>query len=182
MSKQIDNAELLISLIKALPKNEKGIPLKRAFNPMTLPSLLPFYLLAKAKDRHNLIIQVAGEKLNDLYDTSLMGKYIFDILSPSEKDFVIKMHDLMLDHPCGVHTIRKAKKQSGIPMTISTYSFPLISADGGTIYFLMYYQDLNAPVDHQTLEGKISSLAPYSSINFIDIGSSAPSTKGFIDE
>ena len=74
------NVESLLEMITNLPKNAAGIPLKKAFNPMALPQLLPYYLLGKMQRFGSVIVLIAGEKLDELFADSLKGADIFDIV------------------------------------------------------------------------------------------------------
>lgn len=179
MTSENTKVSSLIEMITKLPRNENNIPRKKAFNPMALPKLLPYYLLGKMQAFGSVIVKVSGEKLNEVYNRSLIGLDIFDIISPKEKDFVAKIHRLMFEHPCGVYTNRSLEKESGMFITLATYAFPMISDDGNEKYFLMYYEDRSATMESNGLEGKFSSLSLYDSLEFIDIGHSVPSAEPF---
>lgn len=172
--------ELLLAMITNLPKNEDGIPLKEAFNPMALPQLLPYYLLGKMQAFGSVIVLVAGEKLNEVYSSPLKGSDIFDILPAVEKEFITNLHKTMFGHPCGVHTTRQLKKETGLVITLGTYSLPMISEDGKDKYFLMYFEDQTAQSEPDSMKGKLSELSAYTSLNLVDIGSGTPSDEPFI--
>lgn len=176
------NVASLLEMITNLPKNENGIPLKNAFNPMALPHLLPYYLLGKMPSFGSVIVLVAGEKLNEVFNGSLKGSDIFDIVSAVEKEFVTNLHKTMLGHPCGVHTTRQLKKETGLAITLSTHSLPMISDDGKDKYFLMYFEDQTAASEIDSMQGKLSELSPYTSLEFVDIGSGTPNDDAFIAE
>lgn len=179
MTSENTKVSSLIEMITNLPRSENNIPRKKAFNPMALPKLLPYYLLGQMQAFGSVIVKVSGEKLNEVYNRSLIGLDIFDIMSPKEKDFVVKIHKLMFEQPCGVYTNRSLEKETGTIITLATYAFPMISDDGNEKYFLMYYEDRSATTDSNDLQGKFSALSLYDSLEFIDIGHSAPSAKAF---
>lgn len=172
----------LIEMMSNLPKYKNNIPLKKAFNPMALPNLLPGLLLGKMQDFGSVIILLSGEGLNEIYSTSLKGIDIFDVLSSQEKEFVIKIHKNMFEHACGVFTVRQLEKETGIVMTLGTYSFPMVSDNGKERYFLMYYEDLSAKIEHYEFQGKLSALSHYSSVEFLNIGNGIPSETDFTAE
>ena len=176
------NTASLLEMIANLPKNKDEIPLKKAFNPMVLPQLLPYYLLGKMPSFGSVIVLLAGEKLNEVFNGSLKGSDIFDIMSAVEKEFVTNLHKTMFEHPCGVHTTRQLKKETGLVMTLSTYSLPMISDDGKDKYFLMYFEDQTAVSEINSMQGKLGELSPYTSLEFIDIGNGIPSDESFIAE
>ncbi len=176
------NVESLIEMITSLPKNKDGIPLKEAFDPMTLPQLLPYYLLGKMSKPGSVIVKISGEKLNEVYSSPLTGLNIYDIMSGVEKEFVANLHKTMLERPCGVHTTRQLKKETGLTINLSTYSLPLISENSKDKYFLMYFEDQTAASEVNSMQGKLSELSPYTSLEFIDIGSGIPNDDTFIAE
>ena len=180
--KSKSNVKSLLGMIANLPKNEDGIPLKKSFNPMALPQLLPYILLGEMPKFGSVIVQVSGEKLNDVFSSPLTGLDLFDIMSEKEKEFVINLHKTMLGHPCGVHTTRQLKKETGLVISLSTYSFPLISDNGKERYFLMYFEDLTAATEPKSLHGKLSELSPYTSLDLVDIGNGTPNNSTLIDE
>jgi len=144
---------------------------------MSLPKLMPYYLFGKMELFGSVIVQLSGEKLNDVFDFPLKGMDIFDIMSPEEKDIVSKLHGQMIGQPCGVYTIRNMKKETGYELSLATYSFPLISKDGENYYFLMYYEDQTTIDENTEINGKLSSLSIYSDLEFVDLGNGIPSTQ-----
>ena len=180
MVRSKSNAASLLEMITGLPKNKGGIPIKEAFNPMVLPQLLPYYLLGKMPQFGSLTVLLAGEKLNNVYNGPLKGSDIFDIFSEVEKKYVRNLHKTMLELPCGVHTIRQLKKETGLAINLSTYCFPMISDDGKDKYFLMYFEDQTAASEINSMQGKLSELSPYTSLEFVDIGSGTPNSDSFI--
>lgn len=182
MNHEKSKVDLLLEMITNLPKNEDEIPLKEAFNPMALPQLLPYYLLGKMQAFGSVIVLIAGEKLNEVYNSPLKGNDIFDIMSAVEKEFVTNLHKTMFGHPCGVHTTRQLKKETGLAITLGAYSFPMISEDGKDKYFLMYFEDHTALSEPDSMKGKLSELSAYTSLNLVDIGSGTPSNESLIAE
>ena len=174
--------ESLLEMITNLPKNADGIPLKKTFNPMALPQLLPYYLLCKMQSFGSVTVLIAGEKLNEVYSSPLKGIDIFDIMSAVEKEFITNLHKTMFGHPCGVHTTRQLEKETGLVITLSTYSLPMISDDGKDKYFLMYFEDQTAISEPESMQGKLRELSPYTSLEFVDIGSGTPNSAPFIAE
>jgi hypothetical protein len=182
MAAESNKATSLIEIISNLPKNENNVPLRKAFNPMALPKLLPSYLLGEMIDFGSVIVRIAGEKLNEVYHTSLKGIDIFTILSSEEKTIVSNIHRCMFDHPCGVFTIRQLKKETGLYINLATYSFPMISNDGKKKYFLMYYEDLSSKNECESFQGKYANFSHYSAVEFLDIGNGAPNADSVIVE
>lgn len=170
----------LLEMITNLPKNENEIPIKEAFNPMALPQFLPYYLLGKMHRLGSVIVHITGEKLNGVYNELLKGIDIFDIMAAAEKKFVTNLHKTMFEHPCGVHTTRQLTKETGLVITLSTYSIPMISKNGKDKYFLMYFEDLTAASQTDSMKGKLSDLSPYTSLEFVDLGSGTPKDDAFI--
>ena len=182
MNYQKKKTAQLINLIKSLPKNKDGIPLKSSFNPLSLPSLTSSYLLGKMTAPGKVIVKLAGEDLNKVFDVPLKGVDIFDILSSEEKNNVIKVQQMMFGHPCGVYTHRKLEKTSGMVIPLSTHSFPMITDNGKDKYFLMYYEAYGPVLEDTSSDDKMSSLSNYSSVQFIDIGNGIPIADEALDE
>ena len=171
-------ATQLITTVRSLQKNANGIPLRKAFNPLALPSLTPYYILAKIPFIGSSIVQVVGEMVTASYGKELKGIDIYDITAPDLKETFAKIHQTMFDHPCALFTQQNIKKQSGLILPISTYSFPLITEDNEK-YLLLYYENRSESADENFTDDKYCSVAAYTHLEFLDIGGGIPSKIDF---
>lgn len=175
------NATQLIAIVRSLQKNANGIPLRKAFNPLALPSLIPYYILARVPFIGSTIVQIAGEMVTASYGSELKGVDIYDITPPNLKETFVKIHQSMFDHPCALFTQQSIKKESGLILPISTYSFPLITEDDEK-YLLLYYENRNESDGKNSTDDKYCSVAAYTHLEFIDIGNGIPSETDFSAE
>lgn len=175
------NATQLIAMVRSLQKNPNGIPLRKAFNPLALPSLIPYYILAKVPFIGSSIVQIAGEMVTANYGKELKGGDIFDITDPKLKEFFVKIHQTMFKHPCALFTQQSIEKESGLILPISTYSFPLITEDDEK-YLLLYYENRNELDDKNSTDDKYCSVVAYTHLEFMDIGNGIPNETDFAAE
>ena len=103
----------LIENIKSLPKAKCGLPLKSAFNPMALPTFIPYFILAKVPFIGSVIVLLSGEGVDSDYGAPLKGLDIFDITSPREKKIFPDIHRAMFEHPCALYTSQRLEKSLG---------------------------------------------------------------------
>ena len=170
------NSAQLTEKINELPKSDTGIPLKKAFNPLALPKLLPNYLLVEIPQFGQSKVLIAGERVTEDYGFPLKNTDLLDLAAPEEKIILSEIHRSAFSHPCAIYTKQQMDRKSGPSITVTHHSYPLVSSDDATKYLLIYFENLNASQSGVIMEETYITTSNYCDLQFINIGNGVPST------
>ena len=145
-------------------KAERELPQKSAFNPADIKPLLPFITIHERLGRYDMRGRLTGTAIDEMFGANYTGVNLFDLYGQSDHEFFARLHDNMLNTPCGSRSWRRILMPDGEHFVIESIHLPLADEAGEAVYLLTlmaprpdYELDDTMPDEHSvaTLEKTI---------------------------
>ena len=160
---------------QSLPR-EAGceVPRKSAFNPADITGLLPFITIHERLERYNMRGRLTGTAIDEMFGTNYTGVNLFDLYDQSDHEFFARLHDNMLNTPCGSRSKRRVLMPGGAYFTIESIHLPLAdhACKPAFLLTLMGPQAEYEPSGISPPEKRMATLQK--AIEYLDLGSGLP--------
>lgn len=114
---------------RGLPR-EGCVPYRRDFDPMAIPRLLPWVSITERPGPGQWRMRLIGTGIRQRAGREQTGGNFLDLVEPERRDLEDRRLALVLTHPCGSTTVRRARRASGLVRLDRTLALPLRDNQG----------------------------------------------------
>lgn len=151
-----------------------GVPLRQDFDPTSLPSILPSFVILEVVDDQTVRIRLAGTAEVERYGHEITGLNYLDFVPEGRKAKALGAFRHILDYPCGMLAKIYSTSNSGEPYINEALGFPVRSSPDQLN--LIYFQSNNYPRSsyHDTRNDPLTQHVAVTQRIFVDVGFGVP--------
>ena len=151
--------------ILALPR-QNGCPMRNAFDPAAIPSLLPRIILRERQAGGAYRYRLAGTELQTYFGQELTGKSLDSWVGEQAVGPLQTAFDRMVEHPCGQVNVINLSYGSDLPTLLECVTFPFAGPTPAQL--ITHVAVLNSPLDLQQVQ--TAQAGPMNRLEGIDLG------------
>lgn len=107
-----------------------SVPYRKSFNPMKIPSILPFISLMEKTLDGKMVLRLRGTELEQILPKVNPDHDMKTLIQDEKWSGFIKLHDCVTTHPCSLHLHNRIKLASGVEFMAERISFPMADKTG----------------------------------------------------
>lgn len=113
---------------QSLPR-QALIPSRKSFDPIAVAALLPGVAMYEMVSDKEILIRLAGTAVVNIYGQEITGKNYLDFWAPGYHASMVRAHELMLNHPCGLIVALEGQSASGQVSSSVSVGFPILNVN-----------------------------------------------------
>lgn len=155
-----------------------AVPYRKNFDPMQIPSVLPFISLMEYLGPKDLRLRVVGTELDRVMPIAKTGENLYEFYPGNHWGAFSSLHGNIVGIPCGLNYVRMITLNTGEHFEVSRISFPFADMNGDVRFIINAMHsgnDRRASYDSYVRIAEEEVL----SLDYIDIGYGVPSGDRF---
>lgn len=157
------------------------VPLRKSFDPMQIPSVLPFVSLLERMEDGKTVVRLRGTELEQLLPKAGPNDDVESLVSSEQWLSFVKLHDAVLTQPCALYLDNRITLHSGLTFNAQRISLPLADRTGQVRFVI----NVGIPERHYAsspLQNMQVASIKILSIAYRDIGYGVPDIKVAVPE
>ena len=118
-----DGSRAWSSLWWSLPRDGL-VPLRSAFDPLSVPALLPHMMICDLSEPGVVRIRLMGTGMVKSFGFDPTGRDYLDLVEPERREAALAGFKVPASHPCGMRVLGENRYANGKTMAVEAVSFP----------------------------------------------------------
>ncbi len=150
-----------------------AVPYRKNFDPMKIPSVLPFISLMEYLGPKELRLRVVGTELDRMLPVAKTGENLYEFYPGNHWGSFSGLHENIVGVPCGLNYVRMITLNTGEHFEVSRISYPFADLNGEVRFII---NAMHSSSDRKTAYDSYVRIAEEEvlSMDYIDIGYGVP--------
>lgn len=149
------------------------VPLRSAFDPLSVPALLPHMMITDLAEPGVVRIRLMGTAMVASFGFDPTGRDYLDLVAPERRAAALAGFTVPAGHPCGMRVLGENRYEDGRAMAVEALTFPFRRDDGAGMQLVFVGSNVDTTLGPWPGLGRTTVFHVFER-QFIDIGAGVP--------